>query len=57
MIYFFLEEKTIRTEYEPKPIPFRCFDWMAWYEGYEDEGMAVGYGATEQEAIEDLKGE
>ena len=56
MIYFCLEEKPIKTEYELKPIPFRCLDWMAWYEGFEDEGMLIGYGATEQEAIDDLKG-
>lgn len=39
------------------PIPWRHFDWQAYYDGDEpddDGGMCVGHGATEQEAIDDL---
>lgn len=46
-------EKII-THYDPKPIPDRRHDWAAFRDGY-DLGMSVGYGATEREAIEDLK--
>lgn len=45
----------IKTKYDPPPIPLRDHDWSAYdYDTY-DEGMPVGYGATEQEAIDDLK--
>lgn len=43
----------IRTDYWPKPIPLRCFDWTAVSEDW-DKGMPVGHGATEQEAIAHL---
>jgi hypothetical protein len=43
----------IVTDYWPKPIPLRCFDWTACSDDYEP-GMPVGYGATEAEAIADL---
>ena len=43
----------IITEYDPKPIPIRRFDWVATRANY-DEGCHVGYGATEDEAIADL---
>jgi hypothetical protein len=42
----------IVTNYWPKPIPDRQFDWSAMEDG-GDERMC-GYGRTEQEAIEDL---
>lgn len=45
----------IKTEYDPKPIPSRQFDWSAIDDDTYDEGEPVGYGATEAEAIEDLK--
>lgn len=50
----------IITQYEQKPIPIREFDWSAVddnYDGAEDSGNRhqIGYGATEQEAIDDLK--
>ncbi len=45
----------IVTSYWAKPIPMRQFDWSAWFEGTEDEGMPLGYGRTEAEAIADLK--
>jgi hypothetical protein len=50
----------IRTDYWPKPIPPRQFDWTAidddTYDGAPDSctRSQVGYGATEQEAIDDL---
>lgn len=51
----------IRTDYWKKPVPFRNFDWDAidadTYDGAPDAGprsQVIGYGATEQEAIDDL---
>ena len=44
----------IRTDYWPKPIPPRQFDWTAIDENYEPGGH-IGFGRTEQEAIDDLK--
>jgi hypothetical protein len=41
----------IHTNYDPKPIPLRQFDWDAWYD--DGEGQC-GHGRTEQEAIDDL---
>jgi hypothetical protein len=35
------------------PIPLRCFDWCAYYDGYEEDG-SYGWGATKEEAIKDL---
>ena len=43
----------IITTYETKPIPVRHYDWEAVRED-DDEYKAVGYGATEKEAINDL---
>jgi hypothetical protein len=44
----------IHTDYWAKPIPMRQFDWSAIDEDtYEGTGP-VGYGKTEQEAIDDL---
>ncbi len=46
------------TDFWKKPIPTRNFDWTAVlsdYDGAEDAGFQpVGYGSTEQEAIDDL---
>lgn len=44
----------IVTDYDPKPVPVRCWDWCATLVGY-DAGDPIGWGATEQEAIEELK--
>lgn len=50
----------IITEYWAKPIPLRQFDWSAVRDGYEPPdsdgvgGGLVGWGRTEQEAIDDL---
>jgi hypothetical protein len=49
----------IRTSYWAKPIPIRAFDWSAvdddTYDGAEDSHCPIGYGATEEQAIDDLK--
>ena len=45
----------IITEYNPKPIPLRRWDWVAAREDEDGgDGFHVGYGATEAEAIADL---
>lgn len=46
-------EAKIITDYDPKPIPDRRWDWVAAREGCDD-GDWVGYGRTEAEAIADL---
>jgi len=43
----------IKTQYIFPPIPDRSADWAAYREGYEPNDP-VGYGSTEQEAIDDL---
>ena len=43
----------IVTEYWPKPIPQRMFDWSAVRDGYEPPDP-IGMGHTEQDAINDL---
>lgn len=45
--------KKIITSHTCPPIPLSCFDWCAHYEGDEELG-GYGWGATEQEAIDDL---
>jgi hypothetical protein len=51
----------IRTEYWAKPIPSRKFGWSAvdenTYDGADDSRTRgqIGYGATEAEAVADLK--
>lgn len=51
----------IRTNFWRKPIPTNSYDWSAidadTYDGAPDSwprARCVGYGATEQEAIDDL---
>jgi predicted RNase H-like HicB family nuclease len=44
----------IKTEYYPKPIPDRRFDWDAWVID-ADEDSPIGHGETKEDAIEDLK--
>lgn len=34
------------------PIPIRCYDWVAWYDGRED--WITGCGRTEKDAIDEL---
>lgn len=44
----------IITHFVYPPIPIRNYDWSATLDGYEG-GDPIGYGKTEQEAIDDLK--
>lgn len=44
----------IRTQYDPKPIPLRDFDWSAVDADTYDYTEPVGWGRTEAEAIADL---
>jgi hypothetical protein len=37
-----------------QPTPRREWDWCAYIDGHEESGP-VGYGKTEQEAVEDLQ--
>ena len=52
-------EERIVTSFIYPPIPIRSFDWSAHldsYDGAPDAGFQpVGHGATEAEAIADLK--
>jgi hypothetical protein len=47
---------TIRTHYDPPPIPIRLCDWSAIDDNTYDgqEGDIVGYGPTEMCAIQNL---
>lgn len=54
------QERKVVTRHVYPPIPLRQFDWCAYYDGDEpnDEGhMMMGFGRTEQEAIDDLENE
>jgi hypothetical protein len=48
-----MERAGIKTDYWRKPIPTNACDWSAYRDGYEP-GDSIGYGATEEEAIQDL---
>ena len=43
----------IVTEHINPPIPVRQFDWGAYLDGHEEDGM-YGMGRTEEEAVKDL---
>ncbi len=45
--------RKIITSHDCPPIPVRDYDWSASREDW-DEGDLIGYGKTEQEAIDDL---
>jgi hypothetical protein len=45
--------RQIITSQDCPPIPVREYDWSAAREDW-DEGDLIGYGRTEQEAIDDL---
>lgn len=51
-----VEPSPIVTENICPPIPIRDYDWRAFVDGQEEEGP-YGYGATEAEAIKELKAE
>jgi len=44
----------IVTRYDPPPIPDRRFDWSAYYDPDDSEGLHYGYGSTREEALADL---
>ena len=48
-----MKKPKIITSHEYPPIPIRDYDWAAYRDNY-DEGDLIGYGKTEQEAIQDL---
>ena len=55
-----IRDQKIITYHWAKPIPVRHFDWEAVtddYDGAPDSSTRnqIGYGTTEQEAIDDLK--
>ncbi len=47
-------QQKIQTSPIFPPIHIRSLDWCATFDNYEP-GQPIGHGATEQEAIEDLK--
>lgn len=47
----------IKTSYDPKPIPDRRYDWHAVDDDTYEAGNPIGFGATEAEAIADLRNE
>lgn len=47
-----MSKKIITSNIYP-PIPWRDFDWCAYFDGEEEYGH-YGYGRTEQAAIDDL---
>ena len=47
-------ENGIITSFDYPPIPIREYDWSA-IRDYYDAGDPIGYGRTEQEAIDNLK--
>jgi hypothetical protein len=47
-------EMKIITSHDYPPIPVRHLDWSAYLDGQEETGP-YGHGATEQEAIDNLK--
>lgn len=45
----------IKTSYWQPPIPLRSFDWSAWDSDRGEDSSPIGWGMTEQEAIDDLR--
>lgn len=47
----------IKTHYDPPPMPYRDHDWCAYDDDTYDgsPGQPIGWGETEQDAIDDLK--
>ena len=45
----------IKTSCIYPPIPIRSYDWMAWVDGREEDTWLQGYGATEAQAIAELR--
>ncbi len=45
----------IVTDYVHPPIPVRAYDWQAWIDGSEEDGV-YGWGLTMEDAVRDLAG-
>lgn len=45
----------IRTDFINPPIPIRSCDWCAFDDDTYEAGELIGFGATEEAAIADLK--
>ena len=45
----------IKTHFNPPPIPLRQFDWSAVDDDAYDGGDPIGFGVTQQAAINDLR--
>ena len=45
----------VKTNFDPKPIPLRQFDWAAWDDDTLDYDSVMGWGANEEAAIADLQ--
>jgi hypothetical protein len=43
----------VRFTYDHPPIPVRNFDWRAYLDGYEEDGL-YGSGPSKLKAIQDL---
>lgn len=43
--------RPVNTVHVNPPIPLRQYDWSATFDGYEP-GDSIGFGETEQEAID-----
>jgi hypothetical protein len=52
-----IKTKKIKTNNVYPPIPDRRFDWCAVTDNYDGEGSPIGWGRTEEDAIEDLVAE
>jgi hypothetical protein len=49
-----MTDRPINTSHVYPPISYRTFDWCAWFDDVGEEASPRGWGATEQEAIDDL---
>jgi hypothetical protein len=49
-----MRDRKIETSYQHPPVSWRNFDWAAWWDDLGADDSPYGYGATEQDAIDDL---
>lgn len=54
MTTHYIHSLRVVTSYDPPPIPVPFYDWTATTEDYEP-GDLIGWGATEEEAVADLR--
>ena len=45
----------IVTEYRRPPFKTNTFDWSAWDDDTYEPGCPIGFGATKEQAIEELR--